>query len=100
MMLKEAKFVMGILRDMHAGVECPVPCVTDSKSARDIIMNPGVTKHTAHFERWLHYAREEYLKGWSNIYLTVTDLMMADIATKPLSEKNKFLKCRAFQLNE
>ena len=46
------------------------------------------------------YAREEYLKGWSNIYLTVTDLMMADIATKPLSEKNKFLKCRAFQLNE
>ena len=100
MMLKEAKFVMGILRDMHAGVECPVPCITDSKSGRDIIMNPGVTKHTAHFERWLHYAREEYLKGWSNIYLTVTDLMMADIATKPLSEKNKFLKCRAFQLNE
>lgn len=63
-------------------------------------MNPGVTKHTAHFERWLHYAREEYLRGWAEIYLTVTDLMMADDKTKALPEKSKFMRCRKYQLNE
>ena len=91
---------MGVLTDLHANVSVPVPVITDSKSARDIIMNPGVTKHTAHFERWMHWAREQCLTGWASIYLTVTDMMMADDKTKPLNDKNKFLKCRKFQLNE
>ena len=28
----------------------------------DTIMNPGVTKRTAHFERWLFWARELYME--------------------------------------
>ena len=72
--------------------------LTDFKSAFDIIQNPGATKHTIHFTRWLHFARELWLKRVINVYLVTTDKMMADDKTKPV-EKSQFLKCRKAQLN-
>jgi hypothetical protein len=68
------------------------------KSAADVVKNPGVTKHTAHFERWLHWARELFLNRVIDIYLTSTDHMMADDKTKVV-DRNKCLKCRQFQTN-
>ena len=97
-MLKEAIFVLMILRDMGNKVDDRMPCITDSKSAYDIIQNPGVTKHTAHFQRWLHWAREQYLMGVIDLYLAGTHDMMADDKSKAV-DRNKFFKCREFQLN-
>ena len=97
-MCKEAIFVADVLEFMGVKVQLPMPLLTDSKSAHDIIQNPGATKHTIHFMRWLHFARELWLKRYVNVYLVTTDRMMADDKTKPV-EKGQFLKCRKAQLN-
>ena len=59
-MAKEVIFVVQILHDMKIEFPdgTPIPCITDSQSGQQTIENPGVTKHTAHFGRWLHWARE------------------------------------------
>jgi hypothetical protein len=97
-MCKEATFVADVLEFMGVKVQLPMPLLTDSKSAFDIIQNPGATKHTIHFARWLHFARELWLKQVVSLYLVTTDKMMADDKTKPV-EKTQFLKCRKAQLN-
>ena len=97
-MLKEVVFVVSVLIDMGVDLTGKIPCITDSKSAKDVIMNPGVTKHTAHFKRWLHWARERYLNGEIEIYLAPDEKMMADDKTKVV-DRNKLFHCRAFQLN-
>ena len=98
MMIKEALFVLAILRDMHAVMGTKIPVVTDSKSAIDVIKNPGATKHTTHWERWLQWARRLYLLGQISMHLVGTDDMMADDKTKAV-ERTKLIKCRGFQLN-
>ena len=77
----------------------PTACITDNKATYDIVRNPGATKRTAHFDRWLHFARELYLKNAIKIYLTTTDKMMADIMTKP-TDKTTFLRCCAYILTD
>ena len=62
-----------------------------------MIKYPGATKRTVHFDRWLHFARELYLRNKIKIYLTGTENMIADIFTKAL-DKTKFLKCRDYLL--
>ena len=96
--LKEAMFVVAVLEDMGLNMNKKLVCFTDSKSAKDIVQNPGVTKHTAHFERWLHWAREMFLLKRIDIVLVPTDLMMADDKSKVV-DKNKLFECRRFQLN-
>ena len=97
-MAKEVRFVREVLIDMNVEITGASPAVTDSKSAMDTIANPGATKHTVHFERWLHYAREAHIAGWLNVYLCSTLIMWADDKTKPL-DRAKGLKCRDFQTN-
>ena len=100
MMVKEGKFVLAILQDMKADLpSIPLPTVTDSKSGMEVIHNPGVTKHTAHFERWLQWGRHEHLNGGTSIHLAPTDKMMADDKTKVV-DRSKLLACRKFQINE
>ena len=54
-----------------------------------------MTKHTTHFERWLHYARDLRLRNIVDVVLITTDKMVADIFTKPLS-KTVFMRMRAY----
>ena len=47
---------------------------TDNKgAARDTNLNPGVTKHTTHLERWLHYARDLRLRNIIDVVLITID---------------------------
>ena len=80
-------------------VKVTVPhLVTDASSAFDIIKNPGVTKRSATFERWPHFAREKFLNNQVKLFLTGTTSMMADAMTKAL-DRDKFIKCRNYQMN-
>ena len=94
----EAMFVIEILQDMCIELAGKVSCFTDSKSGYDVIRQPGVTKHTAHFDRWLHWARQLYLQKVISLYLGPTELMMADDKNK-MVDRSKFFACRGFQLN-
>ena len=51
-----------------------------------------------HFERWLYYVREAYLKKKVTITYVPTDKMRADDKTKVV-HKGKFEFCRKHQLN-
>ena len=61
-------------------------------------MNPGVTKRTAHFERWLFWARELYMEKKLLLNLVRDEDMMADALSK-VTDRGKFLKCRGALLN-
>ena len=98
MMLKEAKFVLDIIEFYGAGVKGPMPVITDNKAAYDIVKNPGATKRTAHFERWLHYARDLYLRNAVTVLLTPTENMMADAMTKA-TDRQTFFRCRNYMMN-
>ena len=95
--LKEAMFVLEILRDLGHEFE-NVHGYTDSKSGYETIMNPGVTKRTAHFERWLYWARELFLNKKLLLNHIRDEDMMADSLSK-VTDRAKFLKCRNAQLN-
>ena len=71
---------------------------TDSKSGYDTVMNPGVTTRTAHFERWLFWARQLYLEKKLLLDHIRDEDMMADALSK-VTDRVKFLKCRAAFLN-
>ena len=98
-MLKEERFAVQVGEFMGIEFDGPTVCITDNKATYDIVRNPGATKRTAHFDRWLHFARELYLKNAIKIYLTTTDKMMADIMTKP-TDKTTFLRCCAYILTD
>ena len=57
-----------------------------------------VTKHTAHFARWLHWARELYMQQKIEMILVEDSDMMADCDTK-IVDRDKFFKCIKFQMN-
>ena len=91
-MVKEGMFVLRIAEDMRVKLTRVPQLMTDSKSGRDTVINPGVTKHTVHFERWLYYVREAYLKKKVEITYVPTEKMRADDKTKVVF-KSKFGSC-------
>jgi hypothetical protein len=102
--MKEALFVVEVLRDMGHALDEKLPVITDSKSAADIVQNPGAflgwpdTPHISH-AGWLHWARELALKKVIEVYLAGTEKMMADDKNKVV-DRPKMFNCRKFQVNE
>ena len=84
--------LMAELRPEHAG--SAIDAYTDNTATIDIIKAHGVTARTKHFERWVTYARDLYLRHIIKISHVPTDEMPADIFTKAL-ETLKFVKFRA-----
>ena len=99
LVLKEAEFIVQIGEFIDAGFEASIATLTDNKAAFEVIKCPGATKRTVHFDRWLHFARDLYLKNKVEMFLVGTDDMMADIFTKAL-DKTKFVKCRDYLLTK
>ena len=93
--VKEGLFVKDNLEFLGIEMDGPMAGITDNKAAKDVIHNPGATKRTTHFARWLHFARELCLLNALKMYLVTTDQMIADIFTKPLP-KTAFLHCRSY----
>ena len=52
-MLKEERFAVQVGEFMGIEFDGPTACITDNKATYDIVRNPGATKRTAHFDRWL-----------------------------------------------
>ena len=95
---KEGMFCIASLEDMSITFDHIFELFTDSQSGRDIVVNQGATKHTVHFERWLYYVREMFLKKKLKLTLVTTEKMRADDKTKVV-HKTKFIYCRMFQMN-
>ena len=87
-----------LVEDLGEKIVGPTVMVTDSKSGCDVVVNPGATKHTVHFERWLHWARSLQLRKIIKSVLVGTDLMRADDKTKVV-DKTKFAMCRRTTMN-
>ena len=98
MLLKESEFASQVVNFISSSLKLPTAAITDNKAAVDVIKYPGATKRTVHFARWLHFARELCLRNKAEMFLVGTDMMMADIFTKPL-DKTKFLTCRDYLMS-
>ena len=97
--LKEGVFDSAIIEDIGVSIDGPLPCLTDNKAAYDVIRNPGATKRTIHFARWMHYARELQQRNQIKIHLIGTEEMVADIFTKPL-DPTTFRRFRDYLMTE
>ena len=92
--LSDSWYLHSILNDL--GVKPKLMHVlTDSKATYDTVRNPGATKKSAHVERWLMFARDNYLRGRFSMALVPTLNMMADMMTKVV-DRDKFFKCRDY----
>jgi len=76
--VKEGLFVKDNLEFLGVEMDGPMAGITDNKAAKDVIHNPGATKRTTHFARWLHFARELCLLNALKMYL-VTRLPIASM---------------------
>ena len=95
---KGGQFTVHVLEDMHVVLTRIFELLTDSQSGRDSVVNLGATKNTVHYERWLHYARDLYLRKMMMITFVPTERMRADDKTKVV-HKAKLLFCRMMQMN-
>ena len=83
---KELKFVRGLLEDMGFPVTGSIIMGVDNTAAIDTALDVGVTKRNKHYERALHYIREEVACLRVLLIFVPTDMQMADIFTKALAK--------------
>ena len=83
---KELKFVRGLLEDMGHPVTGSIVMGVDNTAAIDTAVDVGVTKRNKHYERALHYIREEVACLRVFLVFVGTHLQMADIFTKALAK--------------
>ena len=97
---KDLMFIINALGSggLQAPVQLPVAINTDNEAAVSTIKKPGATARTRHYERWVLYGREQFLKRISYPTWVATKHQVADIFTKAL-DKTSFLKFRDALLN-
>ena len=95
---KETTVVRSVVADMGRPVAAPTPLLGDSQAARDIIVRPGATARTRHFERSVMLIKRLYLLRVVDPFLVGTKFMVADIFTKAL-EPTAFFLFRDYLLN-
>ena len=83
---------------MQLDMTKPITTYCDNDAAVSNVKNVGTSMRNRHFEKWLHFGRELFLKLTSKPIWIETKLNVADIFTKPL-DKTSFLKFRSILLN-
>ena len=84
---RDLRFIQLILNELSQPgivtlVEPETRVITDSQSARDTVLNPGVTARTRHYERWVHYMRYLASRLHVRVQLVKTVAMLANVFTK------------------
>eukprot|EP00966_Prymnesium_polylepis_P096209 2229217-Prymnesium_polylepis.1 len=91
-----------LLSAMATNVACFQPTNFDVRHCVGVVVALGTfvgsKARTRHFDRWIHFGREQYIDNFSTPKWIPTAIQVADIFTKPL-DKTTFLKFRAALLN-
>jgi hypothetical protein len=95
---KDLRFIQQLLQFNGHSLALPTAISTDSSSAIPWIRNPGCTTRTRHYEKFLMYAREQFLNKVSTPAWISSKDQCADLFTK-CEEKSLFFKFRAKLLN-
>ena len=77
-----------LLADMGHPQTEPTVVYEDNESCIQIAEGAGSLQRTKHFTRRLHYTRQASKEGLIEIHHLGTDLMTADVLTKPLPDKD------------
>ena len=96
---KNLVFIYNLLHELGTSVQLPMDTHTDNDAARLSAINPGTTARTKHYEIWMRYCRELYLKLMITINWVPTKEQIADLFTKPL-DKTTFLYLRSLLMSE
>ena len=94
---KDLQFVLNVGSDLLYPIPMPVPIYCDNQAAVANIINVGATARTRHYEKWLMYGRDQFIRKVSEPIWVTTEHQIAD--TKAL-DKTTFLKFRALLMNE
>jgi hypothetical protein len=84
----DLRFLKQVLEFLGITLDLPMPIFTDSTTAESWIKIPGATARSRHYEKFLMYAREQYLNKISHPKWTSGQNQIADILTKALDKTN------------
>ena len=90
---KDLRFLQQVLEFLGITLDLFTLIFTDSTTAKSWFKNPGATARSRHYEKFLMYAREQYLNKISHPKWISGQNQIADILTKAL-DKTKFLRFR------
>ena len=98
MAAKDITFVRNLCGDLNFNVHAKVMLYVDNSACIDVCKDPGVSSKNKHFNRAIHYIRDEYEHLRIDISFVPTDYNMCDHLTKIL-HKTGFVECRNYCTN-
>ena len=84
---QELRFIRNLLDDIGFPIIGPIVLAVDNTLAIDTATDVGDTKRNKHFDRALHYIRDEVFHLRVSLTFMPTHLQLADIFTKGLDRK-------------
>jgi len=99
MAAKDLVFVRNLCRDLNFEIHAQVMLYVDNSACIDVCKDPGVNSKTKHFNRAIHFIRDEYNCLRVDISFVPTAYNMVDHLTKVL-QKSAFINCRGYCSNQ
>ena len=93
----DVTFVRHVCEDLGMEVSDAIPMYIDNSACITICKDLGVSSKNKHFERAIHYVREQVQNLRIKPVFVTTDKQMADIMTKP-TDVNMFVNCQRYLL--
>ena len=95
---REMTFIRNVCEDMGFLLNGKLVLAVDNTAAIDVAHNMGASARTKHYEREMHYIREQVALGRTRMVHVATTHQRADFLTK-LLDSSKFLAGRNFALS-